>query len=123
MSTEEWEKIKLLFDSALRLPIEKREDFLETACPESPDLRETVRSLLRNHEDRPSSFLEETVPAPPRPRVFADGQLVAGRFRIVRFINRGGMGEVYEAYDERLHEKLALKTLRPELAADRDALG
>src|SRR6478672_569656 len=37
---------------------------------------------------------------------------VAGRYRIVRFLARGGMGEVYEAEDLELHERIALKTLR-----------
>ncbi len=32
----------------------------------------------------------------------AEGELLAGRFRIVRFIARGGMGEVYEAEDQTL---------------------
>ena len=45
----------------------------------------------------------------------APGELVAGRYRIVRLIGRGGMGEVYEAYDQFLKEPIALKTLRVEL--------
>jgi eukaryotic-like serine/threonine-protein kinase len=49
---------------------------------------------------------------------FAESQLVAGRFRIVRFIGRGGMGEVYEAEDLELRERVALKIVRPEIAAD-----
>jgi len=49
---------------------------------------------------------------------FRPGDLVSGRFRIVRFIARGGMGELYEAEDLELEEKVALKTIRPEIAAD-----
>ncbi len=53
-----------------------------------------------------------------RRSVFAPGQIVSERYRILRFINRGGMGEVYEADDLELHERVALKTLRPEIAGD-----
>ncbi len=49
---------------------------------------------------------------------FAAGDLVAERYRIVRFIARGGMGEVYEAEDLTLRGRLALKTVRPEVAAN-----
>ena len=39
------------------------------------------------------------------------GETVSGRYRIVRFIAKGGMGEVYEAQDHFLRERIALKTL------------
>jgi tetratricopeptide (TPR) repeat protein len=51
-------------------------------------------------------------------QAFADGQIVSGRYRIVRLIGRGGMGEVYEAEDLDLREHVALKTLLPEIAGD-----
>lgn len=46
----------------------------------------------------------------------AEGDVLANRFRIVRFIGRGGMGDVYEAEDLELGERVALKTVRPEIA-------
>jgi serine/threonine protein kinase len=42
----------------------------------------------------------------------ADGELVAQRYRIVRLIGAGAVGEVYEAQDETIGEAVALKTLR-----------
>jgi protein kinase-like protein len=42
---------------------------------------------------------------------FSKGRVVAGRYRITRFVARGGMGEVYEAYDKKLQERVALKTM------------
>src|SRR5713226_5418915 len=35
-----------------------------------------------------------------------------GEFRIVGQIARGGMGNIYEAYDERLQRRVAIKTIR-----------
>jgi tetratricopeptide (TPR) repeat protein len=53
---------------------------------------------------------------------FFPGEMVAGRYRIERFIAKGGMGEVYEAFDGALGEPVALKTVRPDVAADDLAL-
>lgn len=39
------------------------------------------------------------------------GDLIAGRYRIVRAIGKGGFGAVYEALDTRLNKPLALKQL------------
>jgi tetratricopeptide (TPR) repeat protein/TolB-like protein len=46
-------------------------------------------------------------------RTFAEGQMVAHRYRIARFIAHGAMGQVYEAEDLELRERVALKTLPP----------
>lgn len=43
---------------------------------------------------------------------------VAGEFRLLREIGRGGMGVVYLAEDAQLHRRVAIKTLPPHLAAD-----
>lgn len=49
---------------------------------------------------------------------YASGQVLAGRFRIVRLLGVGGMGEVYEAADLDLHRHIALKLIRPESRTD-----
>ena len=71
-----------------------------------------------------------TRPSPPsgsgkqmwRAPGLAEGEVLAGRFQIVRFIARGGMGEVYEAEDQVLRERVALKTIRPDVAGDERAM-
>ncbi len=49
---------------------------------------------------------------------FMAGDMIAQRYRVARFIARGGMGEVYEADDLELRERIALKTVRSEGAGD-----
>lgn len=50
--------------------------------------------------------------------VLTSGQIFAEKYRIVRRIGSGGMGTVYEAQNTWTKRLVALKVLRPELAAD-----
>ncbi|PST47138.1 serine/threonine protein kinase [Bifidobacterium callitrichos] len=45
-----------------------------------------------------------------------EGQLIEGRYRIVRRIAQGGMATVYEARDERLARTVAIKVMHTQLA-------
>lgn len=119
MSAEEWDEIKRLFSSALALPEEDREEFLAKAAGDRSQLLRTVLDLLANHWDATNASLSDVARCS---QLLTDGEVVANRYRIVRFIARGGMGEVYEAYDERLRSRLAMKTLRSELVFDKEAL-
>src|SRR5688500_9946092 len=60
-------------------------------------------------------------PGPVHPaagRSFARGELIAERYKVVRRIGEGGMGEVYEAEDLLLRESVALKVVRHDVASD-----
>lgn len=119
MLADEWEQIKVVFETALKLPEDQRLSYVESACPD-PQHRAVVIELLSNHTGA-GRFLE-SVTVRIRHHVFARDDLVASRFRVVRLIGDGSMGEVYEAFDERLQVRVALKTLRPELTSDPHAL-
>lgn len=75
---------------------------------------------------RPPSGVHKT-PSGVGPRLTAGIRLkandvLAERFQITRFIARGGMGDVFEAFDLELGEVVALKTIRPEAAEAEGAL-
>ncbi|MEA2605081.1 MAG: eukaryotic-like serine/threonine-protein kinase [Acidobacteriota bacterium] len=57
-----------------------------------------------------------------RSESLAPGEVLAGRYRIVGFLGRGAVGEVYEAFDQELNEAIAVKVLRPEIARDERVL-
>ncbi len=45
------------------------------------------------------------------------GTLFAGRYEVIEELGQGGMGRVYRVFDSRIKEEVALKFLRPEVAA------
>jgi serine/threonine protein kinase/Flp pilus assembly protein TadD len=45
------------------------------------------------------------------PPIFSPGEIICDRYVIIRFIARGGMGEVYEVDDQELKTRVALKTI------------
>ena len=49
--------------------------------------------------------------------IFSPDEVISDRYRVVRFIARGGMGEVYEVEDWELRARIALKTVAPERAS------
>jgi Tol biopolymer transport system component len=128
MTAEHWERIKELFGAALERPPKERYAFLVQACGEDYALRDEVLRLLAE-ENRPDSLLDKPVvpllgitPRAGGPLDFDPGQIVSARYKIVRLIGRGGMGQVYEAEDLELREPVALKTLLPEIAEDNRAI-
>ena len=57
-----------------------------------------------------------------RAPLLAEGQVLAGRFRIVARLGEGSIGEVYEAADLELEEQVAIKLVRPEIARNPEVL-
>lgn len=112
---EDWTLLKTVFADALELPPDQRVQYLDRVCLLNPELRADVEALLRSHREGQGHFrnlaLELGSPVSDGP-CFEPGEWVADRFQIVRFISSGGMGEVFEAEDKELNDRVALKTLR-----------
>jgi serine/threonine-protein kinase len=50
------------------------------------------------------------------------GSVIADRYRIVRLLGEGGMGQVYEAAHVNINKRFAIKLLRPEIVANPEAV-
>jgi tetratricopeptide (TPR) repeat protein len=123
MTPENWAQLQPLFARVLELKSEERSAFIASVALEDRELGFELGELVRAHEESTCSLdprflkLQDALEA----HCFSEGELVVDRFRIVRFIGRGGMGEVYEAFDKQLG-RVALKTIRPDLLLDEQAM-
>ena len=121
MTPELYQRLKPLYDAALDGPTEKRAAFAAEACGDDRELRAELEALLKENDERTATLgvpfirFEELFAGPER--AFADGELIQGRFEIVRHLGNGGMGEVYEAIDRQLG-RIAIKTIRPSLVTN-----
>lgn len=103
-------RVKALARSALEVEGARRPDFLLEVCAGKAELLNDVCSVLAGSVDGPSGLSTVTM------ETFGPGQVVGGRFRIIRFVAQGGMGAVYEA-DDLWGGRVALKTIRSDKAS------
>jgi serine/threonine protein kinase len=124
MTPELWQRLKPLFHASLEEDTQNRAVFIEAACGGDLELKMHLEQLLRAEQqdtgspDAPLAHLNGFLDYDTAR--FQPGELVLGRFRIIRPVGRGGMGEVYEAEDLQLGT-IALKTIRHGIASSADA--
>jgi WD40 repeat protein len=124
----------------------ERAAFLAQACAGNEELFQSVQGLLESHEDADSILDRPAVEQFPAADAVATQDLGAtdrgdpgdmkvylepstrpgslgrlGHHEVLQLIGKGGFGEVYKCFDEKLHRVVAIKILAPGLAASGSA--
>jgi len=97
-----------LVEKALEKPSPNRKAYLRETCGDNSELFDRVWHYIEWEERMQGFLLDPLYPQTSEP-AFSPGELLDKRFRIVREVARGGMGIVYEAMDEKLERRIALK--------------
>ena len=117
MTPERWQEIKRLLGQALDAPSAERVALVEEECAHDPELCTEVLSLLAA-ADGGGTLATGGLAAVRDSALHAILATALGQqYEIVRPLGRGGMGAVYLARERALDRFVAIKMLRPDLAA------
>ena len=128
MSVERWQRIELIFQTALDLAPGERSGYVSQASGDDGEIRREVEKLLVDHEQA-TSLLEEPVYDRSTIREILEilddeSDPMVGRgigaYEIVREIGRGGMGAVYLASraDNAFQKYVAIKLVKRGMDTD-----
>jgi serine/threonine protein kinase len=122
MTPERFQKIGEIYDAALGLESERRPAFLVEACAGDEELRREVESLLVAHESAGAFIDQPAVEIAAGMLANWKSGLIEGtkieNYQVLSLLGKGGMGEVYLAYDSKLGRKVALKVLLKQFIQD-----
>ncbi|MDQ3665212.1 MAG: protein kinase, partial [Acidobacteriota bacterium] len=126
MAYGNWQKVREVFDAALRQEPEARQNYLNEACGDDNDLLTEVESLFSSF-DKSDDFMETPAVAQVADIFESDTKRLEtgacfGHYEIIRQIGIGGMGEVYLAKDQKLNRRVAIKILNEKFSRDESNL-
>jgi len=98
-----------LVETALAVSTGERQAYIQNACSGNPELFSLVWEYVEAERRMNGFLLEPLYPQLLSEHPFKPGELLDGRFQIVREVAQGGMGVVYEAVDQKLERRIALK--------------
>ena len=118
MTSEQWQQVWAVFQATAELPPAQRASAIESALPDH-ELRSKLDQLFADHGSGAEESAMVLAPALPEwPRL---GQKL-GRFDLRSPLGRGGMGEVYRAFDPELQREVAIKCIAPANLGSSDAI-
>ncbi len=113
MSTENWSRVKRVFQDAFELPASEREAFLDRACEGDAELRAEVETLLAAGDAGGDVLAAPTEPLLPGGAPAEGPGITIGRYKLLQQIGEGGFGSVYMAEQEKpVRRKVALKIIK-----------
>jgi len=125
MTPEQWRELQDLFEEVIQKPLQERPGALQRLESTIPDsaIRGELRRLVE-HAEAGSEFLRPVagrgaysdLPA------LGSGEVIADRFEVLQSIGKGGMAEVFAAFDRKLGERVAIKIIAAEYARDSSLL-
>lgn len=118
MTPDRWQHLKALVSQVFQLPGAERPAFLDNAYAQDPDLRQQLAPFLY-----PDSGIEDFLEADSPEIVPTDDAHLdtrIGRYRVLRELGRGGMGQVIlaERADGHFNQQVALKLVKRGMDSD-----
>ena len=102
-----------------KYPSDPEATLVDAGTPVDPDATLVdVDATLAEGISPPPSFGRKTARVQAHVPLLQTGDVLGGRYEILQMLGEGGMGAVYKARDRELDRFVALKLIRPELAAN-----